>query len=352
MNTLSLFNIQGLQPQTVQSSVPLVNDILKDKNQLFIVLTETWLYNHKEAELEIKGFKLFCCYRKRVKSKKGRSGGGVAIYIRNDIANQFKVDVEFSNGVNEVLLLYSQFSNTVLGALYRQPDDTTHDNPSGLPEFKTVLDQVRKLLNKVEGKFPDIFLCGDFNLPHMKWYDDQKIKNYSNKENSMHNELKNFMDEFQLHQCIRKPTHFQGNILDLFLTNNTDLIHSYTTIPCTLPISHHNLIEFTTHYNPLSTKISYHENRNFRNKFEMFNYFDEQVNWDNFNAEIDRINWPLEFNQCDPDKQLAKILNHLSTISESNVPKRKPINNSNRNYIIPNELRNLMRKRIKLIIKI
>ena len=35
-------NIQGLKPNTVQSKVPFVENILKESNQFFIGLTETW----------------------------------------------------------------------------------------------------------------------------------------------------------------------------------------------------------------------------------------------------------------------------------------------------------------------
>ena len=53
LNYFSLFNVQGLRPQTVQSSVPYVKDRLVEKEQLFKVLSETWLHNHKDGEIEI-----------------------------------------------------------------------------------------------------------------------------------------------------------------------------------------------------------------------------------------------------------------------------------------------------------
>ena len=61
-NLLSCFtfmNIQGLFPQTVPSKVSCVNDILSIDKQLCIGLTDTWLRNHKEAELKIDGYTLF-----------------------------------------------------------------------------------------------------------------------------------------------------------------------------------------------------------------------------------------------------------------------------------------------------
>ena len=86
----SIFNIQGLKPLTVPSKIPLVNDILKENGQLFIALTETWLSDHLDAELTIDDYILFRCDRIRMKSKRGRSSGGVAVYMQQEIASHFK----------------------------------------------------------------------------------------------------------------------------------------------------------------------------------------------------------------------------------------------------------------------
>ena len=88
MNYFSFMNIQGLKPKTVQSKVSYVEDILKENNQLFIGLSETWLKDHNEAELKIDGYTLFRADRIRKKrSNRGRDSGGAACYVRNDISS-------------------------------------------------------------------------------------------------------------------------------------------------------------------------------------------------------------------------------------------------------------------------
>ena len=47
-------NIQGLAPQTVQSKVPFVSDILTPDKQLFFGLSETRLKNHKKLNSKLK----------------------------------------------------------------------------------------------------------------------------------------------------------------------------------------------------------------------------------------------------------------------------------------------------------
>ena len=59
LNYFSYFNTQGLYPKTKDSKVSFIKDILVDKDQLFIGLTETWLKDNLDAELQINGYNLF-----------------------------------------------------------------------------------------------------------------------------------------------------------------------------------------------------------------------------------------------------------------------------------------------------
>ena len=132
LSYFSLFNIQGLKPSTRPSCVPYVKDLLKANNQLFICLTETWLYQHLDAELDIEGYSLFHADRdisKRHAARKlsGRCSGGVACYVEDCFAGTLEQLLSFSNGVIECLILYSRTSNLMIISLYRQPDD----KPSG-----------------------------------------------------------------------------------------------------------------------------------------------------------------------------------------------------------------------------
>ena len=99
MSNFSILNIAGLKPQTVPSKIPYVEDLLKDKNQLFIVLSETWLKNHTNAELNIDGYSLYRSDRTGRKHTRGRFSGGVGIYLRADLAATAEEVLKFSNGV-------------------------------------------------------------------------------------------------------------------------------------------------------------------------------------------------------------------------------------------------------------
>ena len=150
------------------SKVPYVKDLLTCGQQLFIGLSETWLKGHKEAELEIPiNYKVFRADRKREKKHpgRGRDSGGVALYIIDDVAYSVETILSFSNGVVEVLCVYSKALHLVLCVVYRQPDDTTHGYPSRNKEFKAALQKIEHAIMLLGDPIPSIVIGGDFNLP-------------------------------------------------------------------------------------------------------------------------------------------------------------------------------------------
>ena len=173
LNTFSVFNCYGLKPNTVPSKVPYIADLLSENNQLFMAVTETWLSNHKDGELHIDGYKLFRGDRKRVKkTSRGRFSGGVGCYVRVDLACTMEVITNFSNGVIELLCLYSKVHNMFISVVYRQPDDRVGNHRSTEIEFRAVMDRLNKALSDLPDPTPNIFVCGDFNLPHANWLDN------------------------------------------------------------------------------------------------------------------------------------------------------------------------------------
>ena len=127
--------------------------------------------------------------------------------------------------------------------MYRQTNDSVNGHPSTNTEFIEVVTELRNVLINFDDKGPDIFLCGDFNLPHVKWPEGIPLTGISTDEKDMLNTLNELMGDFHLNQCIEKATHKDGNTLDLFLTNNKQLIHSYSCFPTVNSISHHSIVQ-------------------------------------------------------------------------------------------------------------
>ena len=161
--------MQGLKPRTVPTKVPFVQDLLKDRNQLFMALTETWLREHNDAELQVDGYTLFRQDRQRLNRRRGRDSGGVAVYLRDDMAADVEPVIGFSNGVNEILGLYSKSKSLLLVVIYRQPDDIVGGHRSTHTEFRQVLVKLTEVLSTISSPMPEVLVCGDFNLPHAIW---------------------------------------------------------------------------------------------------------------------------------------------------------------------------------------
>ena len=343
MNTFSFMNIQGLCPQTKPSSIPYIRDILNTENHLFLGLTETWLADsHKKAELEINGYKLYRKDRVRTKSHWGRYSGGVALYIREDIAPFFKPVLEFSNGVNEALMLYSKEYNLILCIIYRQPTNVKHK--SDAPEFMELINSVQSKIEAIEGCTPDLYISGDFNIPHTHSISNDSYEPANSCNKQLLNILTDFMFHFNLNQIIHKPTHSNGNILDFLLTNNTDSIFNYKSTPTIH--SDHFIIDVTTHLS-FNTQKKHMNEKNLNSKFDLYNFHSDKIDWEYLEKELANVRWQkvLEPHQTDPDNQYKIFINKCLNVIEDKVPLKK---SKKTHKAIPRDRRILMRKRRKV----
>ena len=346
LSTYSTFNVHGLMPATLQSKVPYVSDMLHENDQLFIGLTETWLQNHKDAELSINGYSVFRADRKRKKKSRGRlSGGGVA-YVRDDLASKMEINLQFSNGVVEVLGLYSKTDNLYIAVVYRQPDDTSGGNRSTSTEFNAALSHLSTSLNKTTTPTPNLVICGDFNLPHYSWKDGSNLPGVFADEKIMLEALKKFSDDFFLHQHICQPTHVAGNTLDLLFTNNPHLLHSYIVLQPLRSISDHYIIEVSTQFKSASLNKHEEEKPEPLSQFDKLNFFSEDIDWDTITLELSRIDWQSNLADESPDQMLDILMSVILNSSSKHVPLKKSTTKSFSK--IPRERKLLMRKRRKL----
>ena len=115
-------------------------------------MTETWLHKgvfDAEVSHDFPGYTLHRCDRE------GRQGGGVALYLRNDLTGE--VIGSEDNGVCELLLVHVHQLNTVVAVLYRPPD-------TRLAEFCPILSKLDSLLSNLQDPCPNIVLMGDLNF--------------------------------------------------------------------------------------------------------------------------------------------------------------------------------------------
>ena len=118
------------------------------------------------------------------KKRRGRHSGGVAVYLRNDLASISRSLLSYSSGAINVEVIYSEEENLLIACLYRQPDDSTHGRPSGPSELKPALKLLSKAIHNLENT-PDIIIGGDFNLPNTSWPECSPTQGCSREEREM-----------------------------------------------------------------------------------------------------------------------------------------------------------------------
>ena len=335
-------NVQGLCPQTRQSKVPYIRDLLLGQNQLFIAINETWLYNELAGEINIQNYTLFKSNspRNAKKKKRGRQCGGVAIYLRNDIACSFKELLSYATHCIQALILYSNKLNIIIINLYRQPDDSTHGHPSKFKDFKLLIDKIENILSDLVN-VPLVIFGGDFNLPHMYGSKDNPTK----EEHLMIECLQTLCCDYSLSQIIDTSTHKDGNILDLIFTNVTEHVHSHAVIPNLPSITHHFTLHIATCFD-IESKNPKQQTKNLKT-FAKHNFFHKDTNWVSIKNDLTNTNWDTEFASKDINEMFDTFYEQCYKIVSNHVP-MKDENDKPKKSITEKKCRNLTRRRRRI----
>ena len=286
-------------------------------------LTETWLHNqHLEAEIEIPNYSIFRSDRDvKINKRRGRHSGGVAIYIRDDLASTCESILSHSAGGVEIEAIHSNKEKLVIATLYRQPDDSIHGRPSGNNEFRAALRALSTAVHKLDYT-PDIIIGGDFNLPHTSWPDCSPTHGCPKEERNMIETLQNFSNDLLLNQLVTESTHRLGNTLDLVLTNNDALIHSLEIQPTIQSISDHHIVKLFTQYK--AAQLPSQDDNNPRlSEFDNLNYHSKDVNWEEITNLLGGVNWLTAMENSSVDQMLETIYTKSLEVSKDHVPMRK-----------------------------
>ena len=163
-----------------------------------------------------------------------RNGGGVAIYVRNNIAAKRLPNLE-SDGLEWIWCLI-KIKN--ICSLYIPPNLTA-------PEHSTFLEKLNESLSMNETKpqlySPDnIIILGDLNAGNT--FLDQRFLNHSPitpYEISLHDEI----FALNLKQLIYEPTRYTAsngvaNLRDLLIVSNDSMVNTSGVLPCFSQIDH------------------------------------------------------------------------------------------------------------------
>ncbi len=175
---------------------------LKSINSTFdiIGLTETWLNDEIICEYNMPGYALV--YNNRNDNR----GGGVAMYIKNNIKFKSRPDLDFNNNIiNSKFIEISNINtkNVIVGTVYRAPNS---DTDSYLEYFSSMTTILQRNSNKIH------FIMGDFNFDLFKLGQNNLVDTF------LHSKLSNF-----LYPLISLPTRITSNsstLIDNMFCNN------------------------------------------------------------------------------------------------------------------------------------
>ena len=278
---------------------------------------------------------------------RGRLSGGVATYVRDDIAANIEISLAFSNGVVEALCLYCKSNNFMIINLYRQPDVSSSKHRSTSSEFKSALNAISETLSSISPA-PLIIFTGDFNLPHINWENTSTTQCATPVQKLCFSALKAFINDYFLTQYVTKPTHYQGNTLDLVFTNDSELIFDYKCVNTLLTVSHHKIIEISTSSHFTS---SLHITDNASNYETMpplstLNFHHDNIDWNSLQEDLCTINWDLELRKLSVNEVVERIMDISYECALKFVPKRKT--NCKVKSVIPRDRRKLMTRRRRI----
>ena len=183
--------------------------------------SETWAHKDvADPELEIPGFKLF-------RPDRGIKGGGLAVYVTNDVKVMPRPDLEEStiDGLwVEVCLPKSR--SFLVGTFYKPPACSNR----AVKDFMPIFDNC---LRRVMAMDKDLIITGDLNynlLPKRTTESDCK-------------QLKGLLRQENLTQLINQPTRitqYSKTLLDIIITNSPHNIRKSGVL--SLSLSDHNMV--------------------------------------------------------------------------------------------------------------
>ena len=207
-----------------------------NQNALFVGVTETWLHEgvlDAEVSHGFQGYSILRCDRAG-----GRQGGGVALYLRDDLsgdilASYAKQHPARGGSVCEMLVVKVHQLDTVVCVVYRPPD-------TRLEEFAGLLQCLDSTLSALPTPTPTVIVMGDMNLPQacISWRRSEdgllvpivaghrEGETAGGKQDRLQaQQLIDLASKHCLLQEVENPTH-AVEILDLVFTNNCELLSS------------------------------------------------------------------------------------------------------------------------------
>ena len=253
-----------------------------------IALTETWLDQSKQDLYNMPKYNCINRFRKQ------RRGGGVSLYIKNDIKFMNRPDLEYFDVEMESLFIeidknvFNLSSNVVVGVIYRMPNTC----------MEIFNDRMSDIMNIVQRERKICYFLGDLNVDLLK--------------HESHQSTAAFLDSlysYNVFPLITKPTRVtreSATLIDHVLTNNFDINSKHVQgILCTSISDHYAIFHIAGNAGITSADDIPVLKRNFT-----------QNNMTRFTNEMENVDW--EFIKNIDDTQTAYSVFHNLLVEKFN----------------------------------
>ena len=214
-------------------------------------------------------------------------GGGLIVYIKIGLTVlEHELNSDF-NQYNSFKLYSNDGGHVKFVTVYKSPNS---DN-----------ENIDKLCELVQTMDNNTFMIGDFNFPGIRWNDKMA--------DSKGRKFLNTIIENNIHQAVEEPTHIKGNILDLVLTKNPELIVDLSVLD-NLSKSDHNMILLE-----IQTNVS----KNTTNE-KIFDW--NKADFNGIKNGMSEVNWKNEFHNKSASEMWATLKSKIDNLQEKFVPRK------------------------------
>ena len=311
-----------------------LHDQAVQHNSLFVGVTETWLH---EGVLDAEVTHAFPGYNlSRSDRAGGRQGGGVALYLREDLTGDIlssytEVYPPRGGSICELLAVKVHQLDILVCVLYKPPD-------TRIEEFSGMLKCLDETLSALPSPAPTVILMGDFNFPKtcITWqYSEEGIlvpivaghrdgETAGGKQDRLQaQQLIELSTKHSLLQEVDQATH-AAEILDLVFTNNCELLSSINQQEWR-SFTDHKLVIANVNY-MFKQESSVREEQFLCDTGKRYKALDfYKAPWEEIKSEISSIDWKEmddKAKSC-PTAALSEFHEKLLKVLEKLVPVKK-----------------------------
>ncbi|XP_075162651.1 uncharacterized protein LOC142235284 [Haematobia irritans] len=272
------FNVCHLNAQSLTKKIDEFRHLFENSKIDIVCVSETWFTSSvADAQVKVDGYKI-------VRNDRSSHGGGVAVYVKNNVAFKVVKQSQPDERIEYVLIeIKHNGKNALVGAVYR-------------PNSRINFDNFMHEISLVTTCYDDVILAGDYNSNALK--DDSIVVSF------------NSIGLYNVNEIV--PTHYSetsNTLLDLFLVDDKSKVLKYDQlcVPC---FSKHDLIF-----------MSYgHLHRNDECHRTVFDF--KKIDYCQLYEEFVSMDWNAIYNKVSVNDQISYLNENVSNLVNKTVPTR------------------------------